>query len=78
MARALQDKISSYKSDQHLLGCVGHVVNLAANAGLKAMGHIVPAENPKLVLLEDEVGYLIKNFSSVLLKLLSHIYFAGR
>lgn len=78
MARALQDKRSSYKSDQHLLRCVGHVVNLAAKAGLKAMGPIVPAENPKLVLLEDEVGYLIKNFSSVLLKLLSHIYFAGR
>ena len=65
MARALEDKLSSYKADQHLLGCVGHVLNLAAKAGLKAMGHIIPTENPPIVLREDEVFF----FSN------SHIYY---
>lgn len=62
MARALQNRLSSYKADQHLLGCVGHVLNLAAKAGLKAMGHTVLTENPKLVLIEDEVDNFFLHF----------------
>ena len=42
-----------------MLRCVGHVVNLAAKAGLKAMGHIVSPETPQMILIENKVDFEI-------------------
>ncbi len=53
MALELSKELPHFKASQHLLGCVGHVVNLAAQAGLKALG----SESLELVQLEgaDEI-----------------------
>ena len=59
LSRALENRITHYKATQHMLGCVGHVVNLAAKAGLKAMGHIVSPETPQMVLIENKVDFEI-------------------
>lgn len=39
MAQQLGSKTIDFDSKQHLLGCTGHVFNLAAKAGLSALGH---------------------------------------
>lgn len=38
MGVELSRYLPHFNPDKHLLGCVGHVVNLAAQAGLKALG----------------------------------------
>ena len=38
LAEELQMKLSQYDAHEHMLGCVGHVMNLAAKAGLKLLG----------------------------------------
>jgi hypothetical protein len=49
MAKVIEQHIASFKADCNLLGCTGHVFNLAARVGLKALGyepqdHIVSEE----------------------------------
>ena len=44
LARALEKRFGHYSASQNMLGCVGHVVNLAAKAAFKAVGHIVKEE----------------------------------
>jgi hypothetical protein len=39
MGRELARKLESFKDAQHLLGCTGHVFNLAAQAALKALNY---------------------------------------
>lgn len=39
MAQELSLKIATFDASQHLLGCTGHVLNLAAQGGLVAIGH---------------------------------------
>jgi hypothetical protein len=39
LSRALQNMSEEYSAAQNLLGCVGHVGNLARKAGLKITGH---------------------------------------
>ena len=36
MAKVIEQHIASFKADCNLLGCTGHVFNLAAGVGLKA------------------------------------------
>lgn len=38
LAQELQIKLTQYIAEEHMLGCVGHVMNLAAKAGLKLLG----------------------------------------
>ncbi len=35
LAKEIESKFALFKAEQNLLGCVGHVLNLAAKAGLK-------------------------------------------
>jgi len=49
MAKVIEQHIASFKADCNLFGCTGHVFNLAAGVGLKALGyepqdHIVSEE----------------------------------
>ena len=44
MAKELATKIASFCEIQHLLGCCVHVINLAAQAGLKAIGSVAGIE----------------------------------
>jgi hypothetical protein len=44
MAQELAKKISNFCESKHLLGCCGHVINLAAQAGLKAIGSVAGVE----------------------------------
>jgi hypothetical protein len=44
MAKELTTKIASLCETQHLLGCCGHVINLAAQACLKAIGSVAGIE----------------------------------
>ena len=44
MAKELATKTASFCETQHLLGCCGHVINLAAQAGLKAIGSVAGIE----------------------------------
>lgn len=37
LSRTLEEEINTFKADQNMLGCVGHVVNLGAKAALKAI-----------------------------------------
>ena len=39
MARQLTSQLPNFNAEEDLLGCTGHVINLAAQAGLKALGH---------------------------------------
>ncbi len=39
MARELGEQIPTFKEAEHMLGCTGHVFNLAAEVGLRALGH---------------------------------------
>lgn len=39
MAREIQKHLPDFTEEENLLGCAGHVINLAAVAGLKALGH---------------------------------------
>jgi hypothetical protein len=36
-AKEIESKIALFKAEQNLLGCVGHVLKLAAKAGLKVL-----------------------------------------
>ncbi len=53
MARAISNAIKSFSDSQHLLGCTGHVFNLAAQAGLKAIDYIPEI----LVTCDDRLDY---------------------
>lgn len=44
LARALEKRFGHYSASQNMLGCVGHVVNLAAKAAFKAIGRVVKEE----------------------------------
>lgn len=61
LARALQNVIPQFNADEKMLGCIGHIINLAAKAGMKVLGHIVPPE-PSLSLVDDEVKNSQVNF----------------
>ena len=50
LAKELENFIPSFTEKENRLGCTGHVFNLAAGAGLKALGH-QPAE---LIIEEDD------------------------
>ncbi|EFX64458.1 hypothetical protein DAPPUDRAFT_266357 [Daphnia pulex] len=39
MARELEKYLPDFTKEENLIGCVGHVINLAAVAGLKALSH---------------------------------------
>jgi hypothetical protein len=39
VAREIEKHVSAFKSGNNLLGCTGHVFNLAAVAGLKILGY---------------------------------------
>ncbi len=56
-----------------MLGCIGHIVNLAAKAGLKVLGHIVPSE-PSLTLIDDEV----KNVKTCFIHIFIHFLIKNR
>ena len=38
LAVELQRNLENFNSKEHMLGCIGHVINLAAKAGLKELG----------------------------------------
>jgi len=40
MAREVERKIPHFKSATHILGCVAHVINLAAKIGISALGSL--------------------------------------
>lgn len=41
MARELEAKLPLFKESEHILGCTGHVFNLAAQVGLQALGQTI-------------------------------------
>jgi|LakMenEpi03Aug12_release.lakeMendotaPanAssembly.Ray.scaffolds.fasta_scaffold947771_1 hypothetical protein len=40
MAREIEKLVVGFKADNNLLGCAGHVFNLAAVTGLSALGYV--------------------------------------
>jgi hypothetical protein len=45
MARALSIQVRQFNFGEHLLGCIGHIIHLAAKQGLKALGLCKPPTN---------------------------------
>ena len=58
MSKVLEQKLSEFKADQHMLGCVGHVINLAAKAALKALDNLMSVDEVK----KGKVNYLKRLF----------------
>jgi hypothetical protein len=54
MLKVLEQKLSEFKADQNMLGCVGHVINLAAKTALKALDNLKSVDGVKI----GKVGYL--------------------
>jgi hypothetical protein len=52
MAREIEKHLSTFKSGDNLLGCTGHVFNLAAVAGLKIIAY--DARDELVTIEEDE------------------------
>ena len=45
MARALSIQVRQFNFGENLLGCIGHIIHLAAKQGLKALGLCKPPTN---------------------------------
>ena len=52
MAREIENNITTFETDYNLLGCTGHVFNLAVVAGLSVLGYV--ARDDIVTIKEDE------------------------
>ena len=54
MSKVLEKKPGEFKAEQHVLGCAGHAINLAAKVALKALHNLKSADEVKI----GKIGYL--------------------